>query len=85
LTTLAYGKKCIQCFNSGFSGRVAIGELLETRENIRNLIMDRASSQEIRREAVANGMVPIKMDGLKKVFDKITALEAVFAQVSEEE
>ena len=84
-TSLAYGKKCIHCYNSGFSGRVAIGELLESREEIRQLIMARASSQEIRRKSMELGMVPIKQDGLKKVFDKLTTLEEIFTQISEEE
>jgi len=84
-SSLAYGKKCQHCYNTGFSGRIAIGELLESKEQIRELIMERASSQQIRRKAIELGMIPIKQDGLKKIFNKITTLEEVFMQVSEDE
>ena len=84
-TTLAYGKGCVQCFNSGFSGRVAIGELLVSNEEIRDLIMMRASSQKIQHKAIEFGMIPIKQDGLKKAFSKVTTLEEIFSQVSEDE
>lgn len=84
ITTLAYGKGCIHCYNSGYSGRVAIGELFEVYEGMRELIMARSNTQVLRRFAMDHGMVPIKEDGLKKVWDKITTLEEVFSQVGDE-
>lgn len=85
VSTLAYGNRCIHCFDTGYCGRIAICELLEVSEEIREGIMERANSQIIRQLAIKNGMMPIKQDGLKKAFNHITTLEEVFAQVSEDE
>ena len=85
VTTLAYGTGCMNCFDTGYHGRIAVCELLEMNEKIRKEIMKRSNTQIIRQLAIENGMMPIKQDGLNKVFKKITTLEEVFAQVSEDE
>ena len=85
VTTLAYGTGCIHCFNSGYSGRIAIGELLEVNEELRDVIMTRKNTQVVQQLAIKNGMKTIKLDGLKKVFEKITTLEEIFSQISEDD
>ncbi|MBU1024317.1 Flp pilus assembly complex ATPase component TadA, partial [bacterium] len=85
VTTLAYGTGCIQCYNSGYIGRIAIGELLEVHEDLRDVIMKRANTQVIRQLAIDNGMKTIKQDALKKVFNKITTFEEIFSQISEDD
>jgi type II secretory ATPase GspE/PulE/Tfp pilus assembly ATPase PilB-like protein len=84
VTTLAYGVGCMHCYNSGFIGRIAIGELLDVKDNLRELIMGRANTQIIRDKSIENGMIPIKQDALQKVFQKITTLEEIFSQVGHE-
>ena len=78
--TLAYGKGCEHCFNTGYYGRSAIGELLETNDEIRDLAVNRAHSVKIEEAAVRNGMIPINRDGIRKVLARETTFEEVKAQ-----
>jgi len=78
--TLAYGKGCEHCFNTGYYGRSAIGELLETNDEIRDLAVNRAHSVKIEEAAVRNGMIPINHDGIRKVLARETTYEEVKAQ-----
>jgi len=77
---LAYGKGCNNCFNTGFSGRTAIGEILEMNDAIRGLIVSRAHTQAIEDAAVHSGMTPMHQDGIRKVLDRITTFEEVKGQ-----
>lgn len=72
-----HGKGCNQCDNSGYKGRLGIYEFLVPNEGIRNLILKRASSDEIKRVAMANGMITLRMDGLDKAQAGLTTLEQV--------
>ncbi len=77
---LAYGKGCNQCFQTGFYGRTAIGELLESNDEIRGLTVDRAHTVKIEEAAIRNGMTPIHKDGFRKVLSKETTFEEVMSQ-----
>jgi len=77
---LAYGKGCDQCFNTGFYGRSAVGELLETDDDIRDLTVNHAHTVKIEEAAVKNGMVPMARDGIRKVLARETSLEEVRSQ-----
>ncbi len=77
---LAYGKGCETCFNSGFYGRTAIGELLVTDDPIRQLIVDRAHTIKLEEAAIVGGMVSLHMDGIRKVLEKVTTYEEVMSQ-----
>jgi len=79
----AYGKGCLQCFNTGYFGRVAIGELLEVNDDIRALITEKAHTLRIRDAAIGNGMVTLREDGLNKVFRGLTTFEEVVGQTEE--
>jgi len=70
-------KGCRACHNIGYSGRVAILELLVTTEDIRKLAHDRASSWEIRRAGVKNGMRTLRQDGWNKVLAGRTTIEEI--------
>ncbi|HDS30825.1 MAG TPA: type II/IV secretion system protein [Firmicutes bacterium] len=78
--TLAYGKGCERCFQTGFYGRTAIGELLETNDAIRELIIKHAHTGLIEEAAVQGGMVPIYLDGIRKVILKETSYDEVISQ-----
>jgi len=80
---LAYGKGCEQCFNTGYYGRTAIGEFLETDDDIRGLIVQRAHAAKIEVAAIKNGMIPIHKDGIRKVLTRETTYEEVAAQTEE--
>ncbi len=76
----AYGKGCGHCFQTGFYGRTAIGELLETNDEIRDLIVNRAHTIHIEEAAIRNGMVSLNKDGLRKILASETTYEEVASQ-----
>ncbi|MFH0932681.1 MAG: GspE/PulE family protein, partial [bacterium] len=77
------GNGCRVCGNTGYLGRIGIFEILEMADNIKNLILKRASSGEIMKLARQNGMTTMLDDGAKKVFSGITTLEEVLRVIKE--
>lgn len=75
--TLYRPKGCFRCSNTGFKGRVGIYELLTMNEEIRRLVLQRASTAEINKAAVSMGMVTLRQDGLHKVKQGITSIEEI--------
>jgi len=71
------GKGCNHCNHTGFRGRMAIAELIEIDEGIRNLIKAKALPSEIIREARKNGMITMMEDGVHKVLQGLTTAEEV--------
>ncbi len=68
---------CRTCRNVGFSGRMGIYELLVTTDRIRQLAHDRASTWEITKAAVGDGMLTLRQDGWRKVASGRTTIEEV--------
>ena len=66
---------CKECNNSGYYDRIGIFEVLSMEDNIKELIVNGASSIEIRKEALKNGFKPIIVDGINKVINGITTLD----------
>lgn len=67
---------CKECNMTGYSGRIAIIEILTLTDKIKELVMDGKSTFEIRKAALEEGFLPFEMDGIKKVVDgKITLQE----------
>ncbi|MEJ2441770.1 MAG: type II secretion system protein GspE, partial [Patescibacteria group bacterium] len=77
------GKGDAECNNSGYFGRVGIFEVLPITEKISRLILERAPSSTIEKEAAQEGMISLKQDGYMKVLEGITTLEEVL-RVAEE-
>jgi type IV pilus assembly protein PilB len=76
--TFYRGKGCKNCKQSGYWGRSGIYELLLVNEDIKKLISERASTQVIRDVAKKTaGLVPLRVDGLRKVLKGITTLDEV--------
>ncbi|GAB4269629.1 MAG: hypothetical protein Kow0092_23730 [Deferrisomatales bacterium] len=75
--TFHRGAGCGACGGTGYKGRTAVYELLEVDEPIRELITQRASTAELRREAYAKGFRDLRFDGLRKVVAGATTLEEV--------
>lgn len=71
------GKGCSQCGNVGYLGRVGIFEVLPVSQKIMRLILERASADDIEKEAVSEGMLTLKQDGYMKVLEGVTTLEEV--------
>lgn len=70
-------KGCIHCNNTGYRGRIGVFELLAVSDNIRKLILKRASAVEIKKMAMDEGMLTLRMEGLLKIKNGITSLEEI--------
>jgi len=75
--TLYKGKGCEVCNQTGYKGRVAFYEIMPIREEIRELILQGASSDELKKESIARGMKTLRASGLQKIREGVTTLEEV--------
>lgn len=75
---------CKLCNNLGYSGRVAIFEILVMTEGLAEVILKEPSEAAITKEAKAQGMITLRQDGILKVLDGITTIEEVL-RVTEKE
>lgn len=71
------GKGCSFCKNTGYYGRTSIYELIVLDEEIRSLVISKASSNVIKAAAIKKGMKTLKDSGMEKVMQGITTLEEV--------
>ena len=72
-----HGRGCVACNNTGFKGRTGLYEYLPINDQLRDLINEGASTQQLRDKALQVGMVPLRESGLEKVFGGITTVEEV--------
>jgi len=72
-----YGRGCSGCNDTGYKGRKGIFELLTVNDTIRALITERAPTIVLRQKAVELGMVTLREDGLRSIFDGDTTIEEV--------
>jgi type IV pilus assembly protein PilB len=71
------GTGCGECNQTGFRGRTAIGELLALSDRIREIILEKRPSSEIRRAAREEGMVTLRESALEKVRQGLTTLREI--------
>jgi len=74
---------CRDCHNTGFSGRIALFEILEMTPQLAEIILKEPSEAKILEEAKRQGMLTMKQDGILKVLDGVTTIEEVI-RVAEE-
>jgi type IV pilus assembly protein PilB len=74
---LSRGRKCEDCNQSGYKGRVGIYEIFKLSPAINELILKQTSSNEIADQACKEGMLLMKQDGFLKALEGITTLEEV--------
>jgi type IV pilus assembly protein PilB len=72
-----YGRGCANCNDTGYKGRRGIFELLVVSEAVRRLINERAPTVVVRQKAIELGMVTLRDDGLRGIFDGDTTIEEV--------
>jgi type IV pilus assembly protein PilB len=77
LARLYRGTGCKVCGQTGYTGRVGVFEILEMSEAIKELILKRASSDDLAKAAREAGMTTMLEDGIEKVLQGITTLEEV--------
>jgi type IV pilus assembly protein PilB len=75
--TFYEGSGCPECNQTGFRGRSAIGELLALSDNVRELILEKRPSSEIRRAARQEGMVSLRESALEKAQQGLTTLREI--------
>ncbi|MGH9795960.1 MAG: GspE/PulE family protein, partial [Candidatus Acidiferrales bacterium] len=71
------GPGCLECSGTGFRGRTAINEVLDLSDRIREMIIDRRPTSEIKKLAREEGMTFLRESGLQKVRDGITTLREI--------
>lgn len=76
-------KGCSQCFDTGYSGRQVIFEIMDLDEDLKSLILKTSDSNKIKKAAVKKGMVTLRQDGLDKVLQGITSIGEVFRVTQE--
>ncbi|MBR9804301.1 pilus assembly protein PilB, partial [bacterium] len=72
-----YGRGCQRCNNSGYKGRIGIYELMTIDDDIRDMISNNASVDEMRSLARSQGMTTLRESGLKLIFDGVTTIDEV--------
>ena len=72
------GKGCLSCRNTGYSGRIALIELLTMDDTISELVLSNAPGYVIRETAMQKGMITMMQDGLNKIRSGITTIQEVY-------
>ena len=71
------GKGCATCGGTGYKGRIALYEVMPFTENLKELVLNGASTAEIKRQAIKDGMKSLRMSGITKVGEGVTTIEEV--------
>ena len=78
-------KGCDACNKTGYKGRTALFEVMRIDEDIRDLILSRAQSREIKRKAIEKGMLTLRRSGLTKIKLGVTSVEEVLRETVRDE
>jgi len=71
---------CNECHNTGYKGRIALYEVMEVTDDIKDLILSRAHSREIKKASIEKGMISLRRSGLIKIKAGITSVEEVLRE-----
>jgi type IV pilus assembly protein PilB len=72
------GQGCAVCSDTGFKGRVAVYEVMELTEEIKDFVLNGATTVEIKREAIRGGMTTLRRSALNMLMQNVTTLSEVF-------
>jgi type IV pilus assembly protein PilB len=75
--TVYKGRGCEKCNNTGYKGRVALIEVMQIDDDIRDLILSGGTAIDIKRKAIENGMLTLRRSGLAKIKEGVTTVEEV--------
>ena len=78
-----YGKGCSECVHTGFRGRVTVSEVLVLDNDIREVILRKGSSADVRAVAVKNGMTTMFEDGIVKAREGVTTIGEILRVLHE--
>jgi len=76
--TIYRPKGCNSCLHTGYKGRRAIFEIMIMNESIRSLCLQTSDANIIKQQAVKNGMLTLRQDGVNKILTGMTSVEEVF-------
>ena len=76
------GTGCPNCNGTGYSGRVGLYEVMVMTPRLKEMILDRASTAELRERAIADGMITLRQDALWKMAQGMTTLEEVLRETN---
>ena len=71
------GRGCSRCADTGYKGRIALYEVMELTEELREFVLNGASAAELKREAIRGGMTTLRRSALNKFHEGITTLSEV--------
>jgi len=74
------GKGCPSCNDTGYKGRIGLYEVMEVTDEIRELILIGASSLELRKKSIEDGMITLRESGLYKIRNGVTTIEEVLRE-----
>ena len=74
---LYYGRGCSRCNGTGYKGRIGIFEIMVLNDEIRDLIMNQASTSVLRAAAQKAGMKLLRVNGLAAIYDGITTIDEI--------
>lgn len=72
-----YGKGCGNCNNTGYKGRIGLYEIMQFNDELRDLVMNQASTNVLRKAAIKNGMTLLRENGLAAIYDGVTTIDEV--------
>ena len=78
------GKRCAECRQTGYHGRMAIFEMIPMTRNIRELVFENANEDKIRETALQENMVTLRESGNRRVLDGTTTIEEILRSTVEE-
>jgi type IV pilus assembly protein PilB len=78
------GKGCPICNHTGYKGRLGLYEVMPMKEEIKELVLSRASASEIKKEAIRLGMKTLRQSGIIKIKDGLTSIEEVLRTTIED-
>ncbi|MGB6340669.1 MAG: type IV-A pilus assembly ATPase PilB [Candidatus Aminicenantaceae bacterium] len=71
---------CNVCHNTGYKGRVGLFEVMEVTDEIKDLILAKAHSKELKKKSIEQGMITLRRSGLIKIKEGITSIEEVLRE-----
>jgi type IV pilus assembly protein PilB len=78
------GKGCVQCNKTGYKGRVAIYEILDFSQTLKEMVLRGESVIELRKQAIQEGMKTLRWSALSKAHEGKTSLEEALSMTMEE-
>ncbi len=78
------GKGCPLCNNTGYKGRIGLYEVMPMKEEVKELVLSRASTSEIKKEAIRLGMKTLRQSGIAKIKEGVTTIEEVLRSTMED-